>query len=42
MRRELIAGTVGFIGDHLAQLLLAEGFRVQGFDGMPDYDDVRL
>ena len=41
-RRVLITGTVGFIGDHLAQLLLAEGFRVQGYDRMREYDDVRL
>ncbi len=37
-----ITGTAGFIGFHLAQLLLAEGFRVHGFDGMTDYYDVRL
>jgi len=42
MRRVLITGTVGFIGFHLAKLLLAEGFRVQGYDGMTDYYDVRL
>ncbi len=37
-----ITGTAGFIGFHLARLLLAEGFRVHGFDGMTDYYDVRL
>ena len=42
MRRVLITGTAGFIGYHLAQLLLAEGFLVQGYDGMSDYYDVRL
>ncbi|AXI48544.1 UDP-glucuronate 5-epimerase [Sulfitobacter sp. SK012] len=42
MRRVLITGTAGFIGFHLAKLLLAEGFRVHGFDGMTDYYDVRL
>lgn len=42
MRRVLITGTAGFIGYHLAQLLLAEGFRVHGLDGMTDYYDVRL
>lgn len=38
----LITGTAGFIGFHLAKLLLAEGFRVQGYDGMTDYYDVTL
>jgi nucleoside-diphosphate-sugar epimerase len=42
MRRILITGTAGFIGFHLARLLLAEGFRVQGYDGMSDYYDIRL
>jgi len=37
-----ITGTAGFIGFHLARLLLAEGYRVHGFDGMTDYYDVRL
>ena len=40
--RVLITGTAGFIGFHLAKLLLAEGFRVQGYDGMTDYYDVSL
>ena len=30
------------IGFHLAKLLLDEGFRVQGYDGMTDYYDVTL
>lgn len=42
MRTVLITGSAGFIGFHLAQLLLAEGFRVIGYDGMTDYYDVRL
>ena len=42
MRKVLITGTAGFIGFHLARLLLEQGFRVQGFDGMSDYYDVRL
>ncbi|WP_428031346.1 NAD-dependent epimerase/dehydratase family protein [Ancylobacter sp.] len=41
-RRILITGTAGFIGFHLARLLLAQGFRVHGYDGMTDYYDVRL
>ena len=42
MRTVLITGSAGFIGFHLAQLLLAEGFRVVGFDGLTDYYDVKL
>jgi UDP-glucuronate 4-epimerase len=41
-RRVLITGSAGFIGFHLAKLLLAEGFSVCGYDGMTDYYDVRL
>ena len=42
MQRILITGTAGFIGFHLAKLLLAEGFIIHGFDGMTDYYDVAL
>lgn len=42
MTRILITGTAGFIGFHLARLLLQEGFRVHGYDGMTDYYDVTL
>ena len=41
-RRILITGTAGFIGYHLARLLLAEGFRVHGYDGLTDDYDVTL
>ena len=40
--RVLITGTAGFIGFHLAKLLLEEGFVVHGYDGMTDYYDVAL
>ncbi|EAR50115.1 hypothetical protein OG2516_18895 [Oceanicola granulosus HTCC2516] len=42
MRHALITGTAGFIGFHLARRLLAEGWRVTGYDGMTDYYDVAL
>ena len=42
MRTVLVTGSAGFIGYHLSQLLLDEGFRVVGFDGLTDYYDVRL
>jgi nucleoside-diphosphate-sugar epimerase len=42
MRRAFITGTAGFIGFHLAELLLQEGWEVAGYDGMTDYYDVAL
>lgn len=42
MRSVLITGSAGFIGFHLSSLLLAEGFRVIGYDAMTDYYDVQL
>ena len=42
MLRVFITGSAGFIGFHLAQLLLDEGAAVCGYDGMTDYYDVRL
>ncbi|MBC7159042.1 MAG: SDR family NAD(P)-dependent oxidoreductase [Porphyrobacter sp.] len=42
MRTVLVTGSAGFIGFHLARLLLAEGFRVVGVDSMTDYYDPTL
>ena len=42
MKRVFVTGTAGFIGFHLAKLLLEEGVEVHGFDGMTDYYDVQL
>ena len=42
MKRIFITGTAGFIGFHLAKLLLAEGFIIHGYDGITDYYDVAL
>ena len=42
MEKILITGTAGFIGYHLANLLLAEGYVVKGYDGLTDYYDVDL
>jgi len=41
-RKVFITGTAGFIGYHLAKLLLEEGFDVYGYDGLTDYYDVSL
>lgn len=42
MKQIFITGTGGFIGFHLAKLLLSQGYTVKGYDGMTDYYDVRL
>lgn len=42
MKKVLITGTAGFIGFHLANLLLNEEFKVHGYDSMSDYYDVNL
>lgn len=38
----LVTGTAGFIGSHVAQVLLARGDEVIGFDNLNDYYDVSL
>jgi len=38
----LITGVAGFIGYHLAQRLLTDGFQVYGIDNLSDYYDVAL
>ena len=40
--RIFITGSAGFIGFHLAKLLLSEGFNVYGYDGLTDYYDINL
>lgn len=42
MKRVLVTGSAGFIGFHLSNLLLSEGFEVIGYDAMTDYYDVRI
>ena len=38
----LVTGSAGFIGSHVAQVLLARGDTVIGFDSLNDYYDVTL
>lgn len=42
MKTALITGSAGFIGYHLADRLLAAGWRVIGLDCLSPYYDVRL
>ena len=41
-KKVLITGAAGFIGGHLAERLLKDGFTVLGVDNLNDYYDVRL
>ncbi|WP_027443214.1 SDR family NAD(P)-dependent oxidoreductase [Erythrobacter cryptus] len=42
MQTVLVTGSAGFIGYHLSECLLRQGFSVVGYDGMTDYYDVAL
>jgi UDP-glucuronate 4-epimerase len=42
MTAALVTGCAGFIGFHVTQRLLAEGYSVVGIDNLNDYYDVRL
>ena len=41
-KKALVTGSSGFIGYHLCQRLLLDGWRVLGLDGMTDYYDISL
>ena len=42
MRKILVTGSAGFIGYHLSQVLLDDGYAVVGYAAMTDYYDVRI
>lgn len=42
MKNIFITGNAGFIGYHVAKLLLEQGFRVHGYDGFTNYYDLSL
>jgi UDP-glucuronate 4-epimerase len=42
MKRAIVTGSAGFIGFHVCQRLLADGWSVIGLDAMTDYYDVGL
>ena len=39
MRRAVVTGAAGFIGSHLCERLIAEGWSVTGIDAFTDYYD---
>jgi UDP-glucuronate 4-epimerase len=41
-KRVLVTGCAGFIGFHLAQRLLSDGFTVIGIDNINDYYDIKI
>ena len=41
MKRAFITGTAGFIGFHLAQRMLDQGWQVHGLDGAPEWPAIR-
>ena len=42
MKKILVTGTAGFIGFHLAKLLINNDYKVHGYDGFTNYYDVKL
>ena len=42
MKKILITGAAGFIGYHLSQKLLKEGYEIYGIDNLNDYYDPAL
>lgn len=42
MKKVLVTGSAGFIGYHLSERLLKEGYQVIGIDNLNDYYDVEL
>jgi len=42
MKKVLVAGTAGFIGARVSEMLLKEGYQVVGVDNLNDYYDIQL